>query len=67
VAAGAGRSERVVRGDEQRDAKVGLEAPDRGAQLGDVEPGRCAREGQLLGDGHEVAQQTQIGIHTSRV
>ena len=54
---------------EQFDAEIGLEAPDRRAQrlLGDVQSGRRAREVQFLGDGHEVAQQPHVGIHTVRV
>jgi hypothetical protein len=32
-----------------------------------VQPGRGAREVQLLGDGHEVTQEAQIGIHIRRV
>jgi hypothetical protein len=32
-----------------------------------VQPGRRAREVQLLGDRDEVAQKPEVGIHTSRV
>jgi hypothetical protein len=32
-----------------------------------VQPGRGAREVQLLGDRHEIPQEAQVGIHTRRV
>jgi hypothetical protein len=68
-AAGVGELDVAGGAHEQFGPEVALEAGDRRAQrlLGHVQPGGGAREVQLLGNGEEVAEQAQIGIHTPRV
>ena len=67
--AGVGELDPTSRSVEQVDAQLGLELPDRGAQrlLGHVQAGSGSGEVQLLGDGDEVAQQSQVAVHTSGV